>query len=246
MREDGSISALLPPLHAIAATLTRWRKQSVLDLQPNSADNCYRAARFRLFHKLVLDQVLARKARCRILDVGGTAAYWLAFGASLDWQRVSVVLLNLSPEPSACPQIHSVVADARDIPLADMSFDVVHSNSMIEHVGLWKDMLDVATEIRRLAPRYFVQTPYYWFPIEPHAQTPFLHWLPEPLRARIVMARRSGYYGKAANIAVATERVQSAFLLDRTQLRWLFPDATILTERAFGLPKSIIAVKDAA
>ncbi|MGE0750757.1 MAG: class I SAM-dependent methyltransferase [Variibacter sp.] len=233
----------MPPVHAAVAALARWRKRSLLDLHPNSAENRYRAERFRLFRKLVLDEVLATKGSCAILDVGGTAAYWRAFGAGLDWNRISVVLLNLSSERPERPQMRSLIADARATPFPDMSFDVVHSNSMIEHVGLWPDMRSVAQEIRRLAPRYFVQTPYYWFPIEPHAQTPFLHWLPEPLQARILMARRSGYYGKADNIATATERIQSAFLLDRTQLRWLFPDAKILTERAFGLPKSIVALK---
>ena len=218
----------------------------MLDIDPNSAGNRFRAKRFALFRDL-LDEVMARNApgeSCRILDIGGTAGYWEAFGAGLPWDRVSVTLTNLSAQETRASSIRSVVADARSMAdFADGSFDLVHSNSVIEHVGQWRDMMAMAGEVRRLAPAYFVPTPYFWCPIEPHARTPFVQFLPEPLRYRLFMIRRNGFYAKAANVSHAMEMIQDANLLDRSQMRSLFPDADIRAERAFGLIKSLIAIR---
>jgi methyltransferase family protein len=215
----------------------------VLNVDPYSKGNVYRARRFALL-KGVLDDVLARQPKCRVIDIGGNAQYWQTFGQDLDWNRIEVTLVNLEKEEAGHPRITSVVGDARDLrEFPDLSFDVVYSNSVIEHVGLWRDMVRMANEVKRLAPRYFIQTPYYWFPVEAHARVPFIHWLPEPIRVRMVMRRNCGYWPKQSDIGSATSMVQSAILLDKSQMRFLFPDAEIVSEKALGLTKSLIAIK---
>ena len=87
--------------------------------------------------------------------MGGAAAYWEQFGSDLHWDRVEVCTLNLdkSDIETTHPKITSVVGDARHAAeFHDLSFDVVHSKSVIEHVGRWDDMAAMAKEIRRLAP----------------------------------------------------------------------------------------------
>ncbi|MGX1096946.1 class I SAM-dependent methyltransferase [Amorphus sp. MBR-141] len=218
----------------------------MLDIAPHSAGNRFRARRFALFRAL-LDEVLAglpAGETCRVLDIGGTAGYWDAFGADLPWERLSVTLTNLTAQDTQGSPVRSVVGDARSMPeFADGSFHIVHSNSVIEHVGRWRDMKAMAGEVRRLARAYFVQTPYFWFPIEPHARTPFVQFLPEPLRYRLFMTRRNGFYAKATDVSHAMDMIQDANLLDRSQMRALFPDADIRAERAFGLIKSLIAIR---
>ena len=115
----------------------------------------------------------------RILDLGGVEAYW-SDKRKLIARPVEVTLVNLDDRQPAKPGFVFLQGNACHMPeFVDNSFDVVHSNSVIEHVGQWSNMMSMAKEIRRIAPCYFVQTPYFWFPIEPHARTPLLHWFPE-------------------------------------------------------------------
>ncbi|MBZ9937299.1 class I SAM-dependent methyltransferase [Mesorhizobium sp. BR1-1-16] len=213
-------------------------------LAADSASNRYRSARFRMFLDIV-DRTLAEKDRCTILDVGGTAAYWTVFGGAMDWSRVKITLLNLEYAPrDGADHIAQVVGDATDMHgYADNSFDIVHSNSVIEHVGLWVAMEAMAKEVRRLAPQYFVQTPSFWFPIEAHARAPFFQLLPEPLRVWIIMRRKLGYWEMAGDVGEATRTAQSAILLNKRQMRYLFPDAEVITEKAYGFTKSYIAIR---
>lgn len=163
-------------------------------LDADSAANSYRSARMRLFSEIV-SHSLARKATCRILDVGGTYAYWKAFGGTIDCSRVKITLLNLELSGGpAIAGIDQVVGDAADMrACGDNNLDIVHSNSVIEHAGLWRAMAATAHEIRRLARSYFVQTPSFWFLIEVHSRTPFFHFLPEPIRIWLIMRRKLGY-----------------------------------------------------
>src|SRR5882757_2100604 len=117
----------------------------------------------------IVDAVLVGQDKVNVLDVGGTTAYWLDLEPVWHGRPITFTLVNLQPEPIADPRFRSLVADCRNLDqFADNAFDVVHSNSVIEHVGRWGDMRRMAHEVRRLAPRYFVQTPNFWFPIEPH------------------------------------------------------------------------------
>ena len=53
----------------------------------------------------------------------------------------------------------------------------------------------MAAEVRRLAPVYWVQTPNFWFPMEPHFLTPAWHWLPVDLRVAMLRRRALGLAG---------------------------------------------------
>ena len=210
---------------------------------PNSMENRFRIQRFRLF-KSIVAQIVADKGKCHILDLGGTPVYWELFGVDLDWDKVQVCTLNLTQFETTHPKITPMVGDARNAAiLHDLSFDVVHSNSVIEHVGRWDDMASMAKEVRRLAPRYFVQTPYFWFPIEPHARFPLLHWMPESWRYRILLKRTCGFWKQRRDVGEATKAIQSALLLDKRQLQFLFPDARIVAERFLGFTKSLVAIR---
>jgi len=203
----------------------------------------FRARRFALFLTLV-DEIIARNGRCHILDIGGSVDYWRDLHALWNGRPLTFTLVNLEAQPGYDSRFKCIQADCRDLSrFADMSFDVVNSNSVIEHVGRWKDMGAMAGEVRRLAPRYFVQTPNFWFPLEPHFRFPLFHWLPEPMRIAIVMRRSCGAFPRATTIDDAQRFIEDSILLDAKRFMSLFPDARLERERLLGMTKSLIAIR---
>lgn len=230
---------------ATAAPLPRYSIANTY-CDPGAAAFRYRARRFEHMKPLIED-VIARKGHCRIADVGGTEYYWNIFGSYVEDRPIEVTLLNLEAHPVHSGRFESLVADATDLSgFGDNAFDIVHSNSVIEHVGNWERMCRMAHHVRRLAPAYFVQTPSFWFPYEPHFRFPFFHWLPEQVRAELLLRCNLGFGGRRKDYDAAMRGVQSAYLLSARQFSYLFPDAVIMPERAFGLTKSLMAIRRAA
>jgi hypothetical protein len=172
--------------------------------------------------------LMTRAGTVRILDIGGTAPYWRALPGLYGAPNVEITVVNLGGDEHDDANLKIRRGNACQLPFVDQSFDVVHSNSVIEHVGRWSDMEAMAREVRRLAPVYFVQTPNYWFPLEPHYRLPLVQFLPRPLRNRV-----RDHYWPGVSIELVTAK----------QLRRLFPDALIERERFAGLTKSLIAVR---
>jgi hypothetical protein len=178
----------------------------------------------------------------RILDVGGTPANWL-----LTEVRPRVTLLNMPRgQEHAQAGFTFVSGDGCQLPFRDQSFEIVFSNSVIEHVGSSQQQRRFADEIRRVGQGYWVQTPNRYFPLEPHLLTPFVHWLPRNLQRAWVTKwtvwdwiehpshDRREYY--------IHHFLEDIRLLSASELAALFPDAQILRERSSGWTKSLIAV----
>jgi len=213
--------------------------------------------RFRQRRDALLRRTIAtcprRDETLRILDVGGQVAYWRRFGLEFLAQHkvhvtlVNITELNLGPMTDASAMFSSEIANGCALPFDDNAFDLCHSNSVIEHVGLWRDMQAFARETRRVAPSYYVQSPNFAFPIDPHFWAmPGFHWFPRPLRAAMVWRLPLATGGRAADLSQAYDMVDSARLLTRGQMRVLFPEAELATERLMLLPKSYSAIHVAA
>lgn len=227
----------------------KMRFRSLVEYEnPNSLGAKLRRRRLHLVETLILHHANST-ARVRILDIGGRRHYWDLFGPGyLHARKVHVTIVNLPSETildTSCDQITITTGNGCDLQeYSDHSFDIVHSNSTVEHVGCWKNMQRFASEVRRLAPSFYVQTPYFYFPIEPHYLMPFVHWVREDWRARLLTKMSLGNYPRAETLEEAYKAVRDADLLDRTQLKRLFPDATIHYEYLGPLPpKSLIAVR---
>ena len=206
----------------------------------------FRQRRIQPFVQM-LERIHREHGAVQLLDVGGTRRYWdLIPAATFEELNVFVTVVNFASESfEDQPRFRYLEGNGCHLPsLNDNSYDIVHSNSVIEHVGTWEHMAQFAHEVRRLAPRYWVQTPYFWFPIEPHCMTPFFHWLPWPLRVKLVQRLRLGNWPRAATLDEAVRTVESARLLDQAMMQDLFPEAKVRVERLMLLPKSLIMVRE--
>jgi hypothetical protein len=180
----------------------------------------------------------------RVLDLGGTPASW----RSAPVRPAHVVTVNLDPHTARQtePGITPVVGDACDplLPahLSAERFDLVYSNSVLEHVGGHYRRQQFAEVVDRHGTHHWVQTPYRYFPVEPHWLFPGLQWF--PVRARIAVSQHwpLGHVPRAGR-AQAIRHVQEVELLSVTEMRSYFPASRIWIERFAGLPKSLVARK---
>lgn len=157
-----------------------------------------------------------------------------------------VVLLN--PDRQAQPRAKAggfefVAGDGCALPFADESFDVVFSNSVIEHVGTWERQCAFAAEARRVGRRLWIQTPAREFFIEPHLVAPFIHWLPAHWQRRLIRHATLRGWLERPDAAWVDRFLAEVRLLRLAEMRRLFPDCEILRERFLGLTKSYIAVR---
>jgi SAM-dependent methyltransferase len=114
-------------------------------------------------------------AGARVLDVGCGQIGLRALEPSLDITGVDLAERPDYPGPFVCADA------AAGLPFADGEFDLVYCSSVIEHVPPVRRAA-FAAEIRRVGRGWFVQTPAFSFPIEPHSLLPAAHWLPRRLR----------------------------------------------------------------
>ncbi len=172
-----------------------------------------------------------------VLDLGGTPNYW----ANVPVQPGHVTCVNLDPQyTSEVPWIEHVVGDVCEPPAGE--FDLVVSNSLLEHVGGHQPRLRLAEVVRSSAERYWVQTPYRYFPIEPHWLFPGMQWLPYHARVEVSL-RWSFSHVQTSTREAAENRVNEIDLVGIDQMRGYFPDATLWYERFAGLVKSIVAIR---
>jgi hypothetical protein len=176
-----------------------------------------------------------------VIDLGGRI---------LTWQRAPVRpkhvhVVNVQPSEDDIPEWAEFdLGDACALPahVAGRHYDLVFSNSLIEHVGGHQRRERFADTVHQLSGAYWVQTPYRYFPIEPHWMAPGAQFLPVAVRAQVVRRWPLSYRrGQPREAALRT--ALSIELLDRAQLRYYFPDSLIRTEMVFGIPKSLIACR---
>lgn len=202
------------------------------------------AAASRYFRRRRMErfaQAFGITSETRVLDIGGTPDCW-----DLIPVRPRLVLLNT---PRAKDDLAGaacwVAGDGRALPFRDRCFDLVFSNSVIEHVGDAASQQRFAEEVVRVGRAWWVQTPNRWFPVEQHLLTPLVHWLPKQWQRAIVP--RCTVWAALMRFPPDRKRfylehyLADVKLLSAREMAALFPQARLIRERFCGVTKSLIA-----
>jgi SAM-dependent methyltransferase len=188
-----------------------------------------------------------------ILDMGGGTGDFLA----RIQKRVKGKFIVAEIEDFFSPSVKKygfefiLIKEGEPLPFRDKEFDIVISNSVIEHVTLpkvacmtkmqqskwlyesFQSQKNYANEIHRIGKSWFVQTPHKNFPIEMHTWLPFVNFLNHNKTISLVKMTDKFWIKKCGYV--------DWNLLGNNEMKELFPEANILIEHLWGLPKSTIA-----
>ncbi|MDR0538033.1 MAG: class I SAM-dependent methyltransferase [Tannerellaceae bacterium] len=185
--------------------------------------------------KQLITEYFIKYGKVNIIDIGGTKLYWNIIPESfLIENKVKIALVNL-PSNQPLPENDDIFSfhngDGCNLTnFTDKSFHIAHSNSVIEHVGNDENRIKFANEIKRVAETYYLQTPNFWFPVEPHFVTPFFHWLPVSVRIWLLLHFNLGWFLKATDKKQAQSHIDGHRLLSKRELLALFPNTVLHRE----------------
>jgi len=196
---------------------------------------------FRLKRMTLFKRMLSVTPEMKILDVGGTHYNWLLVN-----YPAKITMLNSripSPLPGLPLNTTNVQGDGKTLPFPDKTFDIVFSNSVIEHLYTFENQQKFADEARRVGKNLWVQTPARSFFFEPHFLTPFFHYLPKRLQEKLV--RRFTFWAWITHPTqeYAQNMVNEINLLTYHEFQNLFPDCFIQKETFLRITKSFIAIR---
>ena len=207
----------------------------IFDISENkhSLGNKFREKRFSFF----LEKINKIPKPVSILDVGGKINFWENRGLAGNNDYI-ITIVNIEKEKSLYSNIKTKMGDATDLSqFDDKSFDIVHSNSVIEHLYNFENQKKMASEIMRVGKKHIVQTPNKYFFIEPHYLLPFFQFIPDKLKYLILTKTKLSRL-KKWDKKFAKQYMKEIRLLNLKEMKELFPNSKIYFEKFLGMNKS--------
>ena len=172
-----------------------------------------------------------------ILDIGGKINFWENRGLAGN-NDYKITIVNIEKETSKFSNINYEIGDATNLNKFNAkSFDIVHSNSVIEHLYNFNNQSKMASEILRIGKKYIVQTPNKYFFLEPHYLIPFFQFLPDKLKYLILTKTKMSRL-KKWDKKFASQYIEEIRLLSLKEMKLLFLSSKIYFEKFLGMNKS--------
>ena len=201
-----------------------------------SLGNQFREKRFSFF----LKKINKLPKPVSVLDVGGKINFWENKGLAGNL-NYTITIVNFEKEKSQYSNIKTLIGDATDLSqFVDKSFDIVHSNSVIEHLYNFNNQSKMASEIVRVGKKYIVQTPNKCFFLEPHYLLPFFQFIPDKLKYLILTKTKLSRL-KKWDKNFAKQYINEIRLLSLKEMKILFPKSKIYFEKFLRMNKSFTA-----
>lgn len=178
-----------------------------------------------------------------ILDVGSTSSLAEHENrmVSLYKYKNKISLLsnqNLKKLKNKFAGVKVYQGDGKNLKFKDCSFEIVISTATIEHVGCYKNQLQLIKECFRVAKKYiFISTPNPIFPIEFHTRLPFIHWLPKKIFRFILTIFKENFLNKEKNLNLMSKKILSKICFELNIKNFSFYDVKLL-----GINSNIILI----
>ena len=147
-----------------------------------------------------------------LLDIGTTPSFDIEQNIILEKTKNNRNITCLSDQDCSIlekkyPNIKDfIIGDGTNTNFKDMSFDIVHSNATIEHVGSYNDQISFIKEASRISKNHvFIQTPNRFYPIDFHTNLPLIHWLPKKIHRKILKFIGLNFYSIEENLNLLSE-----------------------------------------
>jgi ubiquinone/menaquinone biosynthesis C-methylase UbiE len=206
--------------------------KSIFDISENknSLGNHFREKRFAFFLNKMNKPLT-------VLDVGGKINFWENRGLAGN-KNYEITIVNIEKEKSKYSNIKTSIGNAVDLSqFNNNTFDVVHSNSVIEHLYNFENQKKMASEIIRVGQKHIVQTPNKNFFIEPHYLLPFFQYIPDKLKYLILTKTKLSRL-KKWDENFAKQYIKEIRLLSLKEMKVLFPNSKIYFEKFIWMNKS--------
>jgi ubiquinone/menaquinone biosynthesis C-methylase UbiE len=191
-----------------------------------------RKKKYRLF-----TEVMRPSASTRILNVGATGTTTgLAdqLESSYPYQGNitggGINLTEVQDYRRSFPEVRAVMFNGCALPFPDQSFDIVYSNAVLEHLPGEDLVQRFAAEVQRVGKAWFVTTPNFWYPFDPHYHLPFVQLLSQDAQRALVQKLGKTPY-------------DYLHLFSKRELRRLFPTSNVIGCRVTFYPETLIAYR---
>ena len=197
--------------------------------------------KFRQRRMIFFNELISQLPKpLKVLDVGGSVEFWVNanYQGNTDFQ---ITIINLTARESAYSNLKTKIGDATNLSeYQNNDFDLVFSNSVIEHLCTKENQTKMAKEILRVGKKHFIQTPSKYFFMEPHYLLPYFNFCPEGLKFFILTKTKLSRLRKW-NSSFAKQYIEEIRLLSLKEMKELFPESIIWKEKFIGMNKSFVA-----
>ncbi len=198
-----------------------------------SLGNYFRTKRFDFF----LHRIKPMNKPISILDLGGKVNFWENRGLTGN-NNFKITVLNIQSEISDYSNIKTINGNVLKLKdFKENSFDIVFSNSVIEHLYNFENQKKMAHEVLRIGKNHIIQTPNKYFFIEPHYMIPFFQFLPKKIQFKILTKTRFSRL-KKWDEQFARDYTEEIRLMTQKELKEIFPKSNIFYEKFLGMTKS--------